>query len=265
MFEIKKIPDDEYFSIGTVDILKSNELVVSNSWLKKVFNKGLYDTLISLDEVIDDDLQKIFDVGSGFHCYILERDEFEKRYYISDTSDPIEDRVRISTEDFQFIEGVHKSIKMKYPDILDGEDTELVILGEIDGVKTKSKIDKIVMYTNGRVDIIDLKSVYYDFMKMKKSSDGTHYKLRKQITDQDYDLQAYFYTRQVEEWLTGQSKNYDVSFSLLLASKETHDVKIYRLGIEMVESGRQKFDSVWGDIVNFVNTGANSVDRYDIL
>ena len=265
MFEIKEMSDAHYFGIGTVDIFKPKELVVSNSWLKKVFNNGLYDVLIAPDEVIDDDLQVIFDVGSAFHCFVLEKEEFYKRYYIAEGNDPIDTRVRITPDDFDFIEKVHKNISMKYPEILDGEYTELVILGEVDGVKTKSKLDKIIMYADGKVDIIDLKSVYYDFM-MKKSSDGTQYKLRKQITDQDYDLQAYFYTRQVKEWLDENNRDSTrVSFSLLLASKDTFDVKMYKMGEEIMESGRLKFESVWEDVVDFVKNGADSVNRFDTL
>ena len=266
MFEIKKMEDADYFGIGCADIFKPKELVVSNSWLKKVFNQGLYDILIAPDEVIDDDLQKTFNVGSGFHCFCLEREEFDKRYYIAEVNDPIDDRVRIAPADFNFIKKVHKNISMKYPEILDGEDTELVILGEIDGVKTKSKLDKIVMYADGKVDIIDLKSVHYNFMEMKKGIDGTQYKLRREITDMDYDLQAYFYTMQVKKWLSAKNRDSTrVSFSLLLASKNTHDVKMYRMGDEIMESGRMKFESVWGDVVNFVKHGDSSIDRFDVL
>ena len=75
MSKLINISDAEYFATGEVDILNHEDLVVSNSLLKQIFHRGLYDVLCGGGQEISDDLQEIFDLGSAFHTFLLEGGE----------------------------------------------------------------------------------------------------------------------------------------------------------------------------------------------
>ena len=275
-WEAKKISDAVYFAYG--DIFKGmteaidshKELVVSNSFLKSIFKTNLYHRLIVGGEEIDEELQEIFDIGSGFHAYVLEHKEFEDRYHVSDTKDATKETVRISTNDFKFITSAYKNIEAKYPQTLDNENVELAIFGEIDGVKVKCKIDKlnITKDANGNwihVEISDLKGVYFAPFNLKKSPTGERWKLRNMLSDIGYDLQAKFYTKLVKLWLESCGIYCEVSFSLLVASKETYEVQKFLVGEDMLLTGESKFNHVWNDVVEFVKHGKSALNDVEVL
>jgi len=202
MPKLVNISDEDYFSTGEVDILNHKDLIVSNSLLKQVFQRGLFDVLLGGGQEISDELQIIFDVGSSFHAFILEgKDVFDERYYVAEIDNALETRVRISKEDYEFITKSYDSIKLKYPELLDGESVELALFGEIDGVKTKSKFDKLVIYDDGKgngvVKIIDLKSTFLNFYKLKKNQYGESSELKRKLMMLDYDLQSHIYIMQI--------------------------------------------------------------------
>lgn len=272
----KDITDEAYFKIG--DIFggmdeprdRHKELVVSNSFLKKVYETNLYHYLEDGFEEIDEDLQEVFNLGSAFHCYILENKEFGERYRVSDTIDASDERVRIGLGEFKFIEQSAMSIEKKYPYLINNENAEITIIGEIDGVPVKCKIDKLHIEAKGNrytmVEIVDLKGVYFDMFKLKKDSNKDRWELRKMLSKNGYDLQAYFYTKLVEGWLAsiGQAQA-DIRFSLVVASKETYKVQKFRVGHEMLLSGEEKFRSVWSDVVSFVSFGKDSLVDEEVL
>ena len=266
MCKLKKMDDFDYFQVGKIDILSPNDLVVSNSLCKQIFHRGLYDVLMGGGQEIDDATQEIFDVGSGFHAYILEGEAvFNERYYVADNENALETRVRISKEDYEFIIKSYDSIKAKYPELLDGKSVELAIFNDIGCVKTKSKFDKLSIYDNGdgngAVRITDLKSTYLNFYKLKKNQFGEHSELKRKLIALDYDQQAYFYKKQIEEWVRSIGKNYTVEFSLMMVSKETFECQEYKIGEDMILNGKSKLDSFWGDIISFVAKGSHHVSR----
>lgn len=275
MFEIKKITDEAYFAYGNIfngfekPIDRHEELVVSNSFMKSVFKTNLHHQLIVGNEEVDEELQQVFDTGSAFHCYVLEHDEFYDRYHISNVQDATKNTIRIGKPEFEFIEASHRNIGEKYPQVLDGENVELAIIGEIDGVKVKCKIDKLNIKKSGNrylhVEILDLKGVYFNHFKLKKSPGGERWELRKMLSNNDYDLQAYFYTKLVENWLESINQHCEVSFSLLVASKDTYECQKYRVGAEMMETGRLKYESVWNDIRDFVLFGKDRLVDEEVL
>lgn len=275
MWQIKDISDDLYFSIGDIfngfdsPLNRHSELVVSNSFIKQVFDTNMYHRLVAGAIEVDKKLQGIFDVGKAFHCYVLENSQFHDRYRVSDIKDATSELIRVSTQDFVFIQRCFDNIVKKYPYIVNEENTELSIFGAIDEVPVKCKIDKLHIEKSGkvyqRVEIIDLKGVYFDPFKLKKDSNKNRYELRRKICDAGYDIQAYFYTRIVEEWLSSINQYCEVSFSLLVCSKETYQVQKFRLGSEIYESGRLKFESVWGDIRDFVLYGKAKLIEDEIL
>lgn len=274
-YQIRKITDEAYFGAGDIfagmdsPLNRNNELIVSASYLKNVFRTNQYHHIITGGYNVDEDKQVFFTVGSGFHCYVLERDEFLNRYHVSDIADPTKETKRIGTNYFVFIEEAGKNIMIKYPDVCDGQNVEYALFGVLDDVPVKCKIDKISIKKIGKVyqhvEILDLKGVYFDPFKLAKTPTGDRWKLRRMLSDNHYDLQAYFYTRLVEEWLLSIGQHCEVSFSLLVASKETYQCQKFRVGPEMMETGKQKFDSVWKDVRDFVLYGKTALNDEEIL
>jgi len=272
MFAIDKITDKEYFKRGDIwggfapAIESGKDLVVSASLLKSIFSTNLYHKLVSEKEEITPELQTIFDVGSAFHCYVLERRDFDERYQVTD--DLADHRTLISKDSFEFIKKSEQNVFAKYPEMLDQEFCELAIFGELDGVKVKCKIDKMnIKYDEmggyKHIDIVDLKSVYYKPFAKKKSANGDRYELRRELSSMGYDLQAYFYKLLVEKWCDSLGMFPTINFVLLTASREDCSVQKFTIGDEMMASGESKFDSVWSQVVSFVNDG--TVEKEEIL
>ncbi len=275
-WEIKNIEDESYFKIGSIfggfdePQDRHKELVVSNSFLKKVYETNLHDYLLDGNEEIGEDLQEIFDIGSSTHCFVLENKFYNERYRVSDTIDASDERVRIGLEEFKFMESVYLTINKKYPYIADNQNAEITIMGELDGVNVKAKIDKLHIESVGgrftRVEIIDLKSTYLNFFKLKKSSAKDRWELRKKFCDLGYSLQAFFYTKLVTEWLhsIGQTQC-EVVFSFVVASKDTFQVQKFIAGSEMMIDGEERFNSVWSDVRSFVLYGKDSLINEEVL
>lgn len=270
------ISDEAYFKIGDIfggmdePIDRHKEVVVSASMLKAHHETNLYFWLMNGGLEVSDDLQEIFDVGSGFHCHVLESKHFVERYNVSDAIDASDERVRIGTNEYQFIEKSTKEVATKYPYLMNGENVEIAITGEIDGVPVKCKIDKLHITADkaGRflsVEIIDLKGVWFNFWKQKKSALKDRWELRKKLSDTGYDLQAFFYKKIVEAWLASIGQNCPVTFALVVASKETYKVQKFRVGDEMLLTGEEKFNSVWDDVRNFVTFGKESLVDEEVL
>lgn len=275
MWKIGKIIDEVYFAVGDIfkgmesPLDRNNDLVISASFLKNNFDTNPYHHIITGGYKIDEDKQVFFTVGSAFHCYVLEHYEFYDRYHVSDFPDPTMETIRIGTNDFYFIEEAAKNIQIKYPDVCDGQNIEYALFGVLDDVPVKCKIDKLNIKKSGKVyqhvEILDLKGVYFDPFNLAKTPTGDRWKLRRMLSDNHYDLQAYFYTRLVEEWLLSIGQHCEVSFSLLVASKETYQCQKFRVGPEMMETGKQKFDSVWKDVRDFVLYGKTALNDEEIL
>ena len=264
---IKKISDAAYFKVGDIfnnEVLAPaalyEDLVVSNSLIKQVLDRNMFHLVTHGLPPVDDKLQQeVFNPGSAFHCHLLEHEEFTDRYHVSNVPDPSRDETIINEVDMSFIKGVYENTEIKYPDLLDGEYVELALFGEIDGVKVKCKIDKLKVVKSGNrylsVEIIDLKGVWFDFWKQKKDQYKSRWELRKKLSANGYDLQAYFYKKLVEAWLQSIGQFCPVDFTLAVASKETHDIQKFKIGAEMMESGEAKFRSVWGEISDFAKHG----------
>ena len=230
-WKIAPIPDEDYFGIGCIfggmdePVDRHKEIVISASTLKAHVETNLFFWLMNGGETISDDLQEIFDVGSAFHCHVLEAKDFKSRYLVSDTVDASEERVRISSNEYKFIDASTKEVAEKYPYLMNGENVEIAITGVIDGVPVKCKIDKlhIVADKDGRflsVEIVDLKGVWFNPFKQKKSPSKDRWELRKKLSATGYDLQAFFYKKLVEAWLESIGQNFPVKLAFVVSSKK---------------------------------------------
>jgi len=238
----KKMSDEDYFAVGDIfdgfcdPIQRAEELVISASFLKRVYNSNLFDVLKSGKPSYSRETKEHFKFGTALHCYILELDDFYDRFYI-DRGGLVDNKKEVlSEDDFNKIEEIEANIKDKYPDFLDGENTEIAVFGEIDGVNAKCKADKIDIIGD-TVIITDLKSVFYNPFSLKKYK-GERTELIRKLKDLNYDLQAVFYISLIKDIYP----NYKVEFQILTASKENHSVQKFKLSNDFLESGFEKLN-----------------------
>jgi len=261
MFNLEKISDEEYFSLGKLNIQNPNELVLNASTCKDVYDRGLYDALLEDVEHSETTLNN-FRVGSEFHNYILEISEFRKTHYIGEFN-PLEERIQVKNS--TFLNGAREQISLKFPNLLDEIGAELTITGEIEGVKVKAKIDKIeVDNANNRIYVYDLKSTGLPMLKIKKGRDGKAWEIAKTISEYHYDLQMYFYSLLIELYFEQIGKRFEIIPILVFASKTDFKVRQVRLSPETIGAGEEKFKEVFRDIKDFVNYGIKAVEK-DIL
>ena len=265
-----KLSDEAYFNIGKVSIFHHEELVLSVSTLKQIWKKDAYEVLVKDNkQEVDAELQYVFDVGSAFHCFVLEHEDFEKRYYVSETKNAFDDtnRVHIKTEDFEFIQGAHEQIKLKHPSILEpSEWNEVTILTTLDGVPFRAKIDKLIDLQD-EIVVIDLKSIWFDFYgkKYARGGDGQRWGLIKYFKELNYDLQAHCYTKAIQTYLDHHNINKRVTFKMLMASKDTCDVKMVQFSSEMMQSGEMKCDTVMPELRAFYQQGIKQIEKDEIV
>ena len=100
---------------------------------------------------------------------------------------------------------------------------------------------------------------------MKKTPDGRAWEIARQINEYHYDLQMYFYSRLVEEWLKTQNLFLEIIPILAFASKADYKVRQFMLGAETIAKGEEKFNYSFNQVRNFVTYGASAVNKFEIV
>ena len=216
MLNIKKLSDATYHSIGGFSTSAPQDSIISASLLKEVYDRGLYETIISPKEV-DSSLQQIFKIGTLTHLALLEPSEFEKFYYIGDFN-PSEKRERVEPKLGEMIETFRADVSRKYPFISDEVGAELSILGDFDDVKVKAKLDKFTVAGNGYIDIYDVKTTRLPMEKVKRDRSGRLWQIDREIDEYHIDLQMYFYSLLVSELFAQKGMHYETRCYILFFS-----------------------------------------------
>ena len=262
MWELKKLSDVEYFSIGELDINNPEKIVVNASLLKDIFDRGLYDVIVEPLEHSEQTL-KNFKTGSALHKYILENSTFNKEYHFGDYN-PAKSTTKLNRADEEFLKAIRKECELKYPELLDEKGAEVAILGKINQIKVKAKIDKFVIAGN-RAYIYDLKSTSLPLQKIKKTPNGRAWEVARQIREYHYDLQMYFYSLLVEEWLKTQNLYLEIIPILVFASKTDYKVKQFMLSTETIADGEQKFNHTFNQIQDFILNKTKNVNKFEVV
>ncbi len=274
-FQIKNITDDEYFATG--DIFNGfappaeahNDLVVSASFLKRVYNTNLFHILKTPKPTYSADTNLAMKFGSAFHCICLEESEFQERYEVTD-SHSIEDKITLNTSDYNKMLLMKSNIREKYPKMLDQKSTELAIFGELNNIKVKCKIDKLDIHQEGNniiINVIDLKTVYYKPLSMKRGKNGERFLLKRELQNLNYDLQAYFYIELVKAWALEKyvDMNIIVKFQILTSSTDDLSCQLFNLSSDFINDGKMKFDIAFEQVSDFVEFGIDGVSESEEL
>ncbi len=262
MFNLEKISDEEYRQIGKLNIQNPDELVLNASTCKDIYDRGLYDVLLE-DVEHSSKTHENFTIGTEFHNHILEISEFNKTHYVGKFN-PADERIQVKNS--TFLKNAREQISLKFPNLLDEIGAELVITGELEGVKVKAKIDKIeVDNANNRIYVYDLKSTGLPMVKIKKGRDGKAWEIAKTISEYHYDLQMYFYSLLIELYFEQVGKRFEIIPILVFASKTDFKVRQVRLSPETIGNGEEKFKEVFRDIKSFMNYGVKAVERNTII
>jgi len=260
----KKIPDSDYFAIGGT---KRDDIVVSASMLRAIYNIGFYRYLIEPEPEYSEEALEAFEVGKALHAYILEPKEFEKRY--SFEKNPFEDKKVLDREDEDFLKTIKKQIELLHPEFLESYKggngvyslNEITLIGELDGVKAKGKLDRVVIDTKNKiVSIYDLKTIYKPLAKIKRDKNHKAWDLRRSIDETHLDLQMAWYKRLIREYLISSygdvGMQFEIACKLLFASKEDNKVLMVRLSEDdVLLKGNEKVDIAFGEVKNFVLNG----------
>jgi len=235
---------------------------ISNSMLKTLKSYGP----IYLQEYLQGKLRKesdAFTFGRALHCAVLEADVFDDRYtYFDDANLVLEiggkrptatklykeelekfkadnsDKEILSLDDYNKVMLMAEKVwdNQQAKELLTGTDREVIYHNEINGVKTKIKVDA----NKHRTYIVDLKSMSKTPTQKNMVSDMYNY---------DYDMQGAFYLDNsmcTSFWFIAIEKNYP------------YTIGIYELSQDSIERGREKYLEALEDYKHhFVNKNSD--------
>lgn len=262
MWELKKISDTEYFALGELDIKDRNKIVVNASLLKEILNRGLYEVLVEPNEYDEVTLNN-FKTGSALHKYILENSTFDKEYHFGEYN-PAKTTIELNKKDEEFLKAIKKECELKYSEMLDEKGSEVTILGEIENIKVKAKMDKFVIKDN-KAYIYDLKSTSLPLNKLKRNNYGKPWEIVKLIKEYHYDLQMFFYSYLAKEWLKSKNLYLEIVPILVFASKNDYKVKQFMLSDEMIANGENKFYFAFNQLKEFIQEGIKTLNKFEIV
>jgi len=248
---------------------------VSNSMLK-VFQKS---GIKNYDKYLQGELKvtsKAFDIGSAFHCLILEPDHFHERFHIFDDEEKC---VEISGKDWKANNKKPRSTKAykewyaeEIKPIEDDPYTTILTQAEMDNL---IKMEEALVNIEEAVNLINAcdekESIYHnklegvavkskidgfkydDFMIDLKTTSGSVKEFIDSCYKYAYDQQAGFYSDVVEV------KDF---YFIVVESQYPYNVGVFKCGETFLERGKNKYKSGLQDLKYFLENKDFDVDTF---
>lgn len=254
---------------------KEYDNYTKNEYLNYSFAKQLLTSpkgLVYPDNFLDDDDAKekrgLF-IGQAFHTLLLEPEEFNKRYYVTDVNLTTKEGKEIKKgcdemnftiikqKDFDLVNSMAKEIKSKplFKILWDNKKaTEVAYIREIN---IKGKSYKI----KGRLDLVtDTSHRCSDIKTIKKGTIENNQWLKNAINDNYYQLQAVFYNL-----LLGYDNPQDMRYILcFVENKPPFMTRLIELSTDWFIDGYKKFLTALEYWEIYKQQGIENVPGYDL-
>ena len=245
MREVKKL-EDTY--IVNDETYFADNMYVTNSMLKQLMTGSTMrlEHYLNMEHKETESLV----VGSAFHCYLLEPEEFDKRYVFAPK---IDKRTKVGKELYaEFTESIGErkpvpghyefAFENMYTNIYDNKNAKTLM----DGAKVRESIHfwedtKTGLKCKGKVDA-EGKDYLVDIKTTSKGAD--HESFNKFVNDYKITQQAAFY-------LNGTQKK--AFYFIMVELKAPFGVGIYKMGEEAVEFGNRQVESTINIYKEFVS------------
>lgn len=247
---IHNMANEEYHS--KTEYLSSSQLKVAYHDIEKF--KMYY-----IDKQVEYKSSQALNLGTAVHCALLEPDEFEKRFYLLDTSElnlrtkkdrelveqlKVENskKMALSAKDYEVIDGIKKSVDTydTAKTLLMAGDAELSIFNEDWILPQKIRPDRINMKHKM---IIDLKTT---------ARGVTPDLFFRNAFALDYDLSAYNYIDVANREFNEDSYSF---IWVVVSTEKPYSVAVYEAGHLTLGKGREKYVRAIERIVNAKETG----------
>lgn len=240
--------DEEYHKVldPKVASYSSSQFKDAKSDIEYFYKKYVTKEIV---EEVSSQTQSNFDVGSAYHCLVLEPHLFESKFRIYDG-------VKRGKEWEAFAEA-HKGCtiinKKQY-------DTAMFIAN---GAKANTVLDELL--TNGqaevslffklyglnvkvRADWIDFENGFILDMKSTTGNPKIEDDIKKKIDNMDYDLSAALYLDTFNAYLASKKLPLIKCFKWCFDSKDTGSSKVWTATEEMISVGRRKYIKALNEI-----------------
>jgi len=207
---------------------------------------------------IEKDSMAAFDVGSYYHCAILEPEKLDTAFAV------FSGKVRRGKEweDFQLANAgktiLTQTMKEEADNlitatkqspiamrILSNGTAEVSLFTELDGVKIKTRYDYLVLGKE------------YSYIADLKSTSGSvrsHHTIQGKIATLQYELSAALYIKAINKYITDNKLEYAPieDFFLIFASKNQMSCKTYLLSSEQIKIGNAKIDLALKELKKYI-------------
>jgi len=246
MIKVEKL-NDEY--IYDDESYFADYKYVTNSMLKNIKGGSAHNLEHYINSIFPSSLALV--LGSAFHCYFLEPDEFSKRYI---WMPKVDKRTKIGQAIYkefvanaEGLEPVCETYKIKFEIMAENLMNHPVVRSIMDGAKTETihfwKDEETGVLCKGKVDI-EKDDMLADLKTTSERQGASPWKFEEFRQSWNTNQQGAFY-------LDGTQKK-DFYF-IMVELKAPHNVGVYRLSRSSIDSGRSAYRRQLYDYKTYIN------------
>lgn len=231
-----------YYNLSNEDYHNQKDYL-SSSMIKLILQNPelYYKTYVKNEkQIVSEELNKIFDVGTAIHARILEPHVYEKTvtFYSKRKSGKEWEEFKEANKNKLILGDMQKmQLDRMYdsfmkselgPKLISGGQSEVSLFTYLDGTNIRVRADYI---NESEGKIFDLKSTSGII-----SEEKFKYNLESKLYG--YDLQAALY---VDAFSKQESSNKEYEFYWICLSKDFNDIKVFKASKELIIQGREKY------------------------